>query len=175
MKCEKCKKNEAKIHFTQIKDGKVVSHNLCKECAEKQGFKTVKFDSQEQPVFAPEPKEQVLSDLIDDEQAGDSPPLECPFCKSKLDDIKETGRMGCGKCYYTFENQIDMLLRRIQGSSFHLGERSGKPMSELYDDQLKVRELKKQLNESVKDEDYEEAARLRDEIKALEERLGEEK
>jgi len=168
MKCEKCKKNEAKIHFTQINDGKVVSYNLCKECAEKQGFKAVKFDSEEQPAFAPEEKNQVLSDLVEEESAAIG---ECPFCHYKLDDIKRSGRLGCAKCYYTFEKQIDVLLRRIQGSSFHLGRRSGKPVSEHYGDQIKIRELKKKLNESVKEEDYEEAARLRDEIRSLEKRL----
>ena len=169
MKCQKCNKNEAKIHFTQIKEGKVVSFNLCKECAEKQGFKAVKFDSEEQPAFAPEEKNTVLSDLVEEE--SDTATGECPFCHNKLDGIKSTGRMGCARCYYTFEKQIDILLRRIQGSSFHLGRRSGAPVSEHYEDQIKIRELKKKLNESVKEEDYEEAARLRDEIRSLEKRL----
>ncbi len=168
MKCEKCKKNEAKIHFTQIKDGKVVSYNLCKECAEKQGFKAVKFDSEQQPAFAPEAKDHVLSELIGEESEAAG---ECAFCHSKLDDIKHSGRMGCARCYFTFEKQIDILLRRIQGSSFHLGKHSGKPVSERYGEQLKIRELKKKLNESVKEEDYEKAARLRDEIRSLEKRL----
>jgi protein arginine kinase activator len=167
MKCEKCNKKEAKIHFTQIKDGKVVSCNLCKDCAEKQGFKAVKFDSEQQPVFAPEAKDHVLSDLVEESTATE----ECPLCHSKMEDVKRSGRLGCAKCYYTFEKQIDVLLRRIQGSSFHLGKRSGKPVSEHYDDQIKIRELKKKLNESVKEEDYEAAARLRDEIRSLEKRL----
>lgn len=168
MKCEKCKKNEAKIHFTQIKDGKVVSYNLCKECAEKQGFKAVKFDSEQQPAFAPEDKDHVLSELVGEESGATG---ECAFCHHKLDDIKSSGRMGCAQCYLTFEKQIDVLLRRIQGSSFHLGKHSGKPVSERYGDQIKIRELKKKLNESVKGEDYEKAARFRDEIRSLEKRM----
>ena len=168
MKCERCKKYEAKIHFTQIKEGKVVSYNLCKECAEKQGFKAVKFDSEQQPTFAPETKDHVLGDLIEEHSEIKD---ECPLCHSKLDDIKRSGRLGCARCYYTFEKQVDVLLRRIQGSSFHLGKRSGKPLSKHYDDQIKIRELKKKLNESVKEEDYEEAARLRDEIRSMEKRI----
>jgi len=168
MKCEKCKKNEAKIHFTQIKDGKVVSYNLCKECAEKQGFKAVKFDSEQQPAFAPETKDHVLSELIGEESEVTG---VCAFCHNKLDDIKHSGRMGCAQCYFTFEKQTDVLLRRIQGSSFHLGKHSGKPVSERYGDQIKIRELKKKLNESVREEDYEKAARLRDEIRSLEKRM----
>ncbi|HUU29217.1 MAG TPA: UvrB/UvrC motif-containing protein [archaeon] len=169
MKCERCKKNEAVIHFTQIKDGNVVSYNLCKECAGKYGVKTVKLDSQQQPVFTPEAKSEVLSELV---EAKDSDtPEECPFCHSKLDDIKRTGRLGCGNCFETFEKQIDVLLRRIQGSSFHVGERSVKPEGQKYSDQLRIRELKKELNAAVKVEDYEKAARLRDEIISIEKRL----
>jgi protein arginine kinase activator len=169
MKCENCKKNEAAIHFTQIKEGEVVSYNLCKECAEKFGLKAVKFDSEEPALFAPEEKNQVLNDLLEGENTGQDE--VCPYCRSKLDDIKRTGRLGCGRCYFTFENQMDVLLRRIQGSSFHVGRRSGKPDSEVYRDQLRVRELKKMLGDAVKIENYEEAARLRDEIVTLERKL----
>lgn len=169
MKCEKCKNNEAVIHFTQIKDGKVVSYNLCKDCAEKFGVKSVKFDSEQQQAFAPEQKSEVLNELA--EVKSDEVALECSFCHSRLDDIKNTGRLGCGSCYFTFEKQIDVLLRRIQGSSFHLGQRSSKPESQIYNDQLRIRELKKKLNDAVKAEDYEEAARLRDEIIRIEKRF----
>lgn len=170
MKCEKCKKNEATIHFTQIKDDEVVSFNLCKECAEKKGLNGVKFDSEMQPSFTPEQKNQVLSELAEGE-SGTALSDSCPFCGCTLEDIKKTGRMGCGRCYYSFEKQVDLLLRRIQGSSFHVGKRSGKPESASYSDQLKMRELKKRLNDAVKVEKYEEAARLRDEIIQLEKRL----
>ena len=169
MKCEKCKKNEATIHFTQVKDGKVVSFNLCKECAEKHGLKSAKFDSQHQPAFTPESKNEVLSELV--QAKGETPDEECPACHSTLDDIRQTGRLGCGRCYFTFEQQIDVLLRRIQGSSFHVGKHSTKPSSRIYSDQIRIRELKKKLNEAVKVENYEEAARLRDEIISIEKRL----
>jgi protein arginine kinase activator len=170
MKCERCKKNEAVIHFTQTVDGEIVSYNLCRECAEKQGLKGLQYDTEQQPAFSPEEKNQVLSEL-----AGHDSKLEeesrCPFCGSTLEDIKKTGRLGCGRCYFVFEKQVDMLLRRIQGSSFHVGKRTGKPVSPAYSNQLKVRDLKKRLSEAVKVENFEEAARLRDEIITLEKRL----
>ncbi len=170
MKCEKCKSEEASIHFTQIKDGKVVSYNLCKDCAEKHGVKSVKLDSEQQPVFAPETKEEVLSEML---SKGDAVTGECPNCHCRIDDIKRTGRLGCGRCYYAFEKQMDVLLRRIQGSSFHIGQRTSKPEDEIYNDQLRVRDLKKRLNEAVKVENYEEAARLRDEIVVIERKIEE--
>ena len=170
MQCENCKKNEAAIHFTQIKDGEVVSYNLCRECAEKKGLKGVKYDSEQPHAFVPEPKNQVLNELAaQDEQVEEA--SCCPFCGSTLEDIKKSGRLGCGRCYFVFENQVDVLLRRIQGSSFHVGKRTGKPASPVFNDQLRMRELKKRLNEAVKTENYEEAARLRDEIIKIEERL----
>lgn len=170
MKCENCKKNEAAIHFTQIKEGEVISFNYCKECAEKKGLKGAMYDSEQQPQFTPEQKNQVLSELSSGEAVG-AQPNSCPFCGCTLEDIKKTGRLGCGRCYFVFEKQMDMLLRRIQGSSFHVGKRTGKPDNEVFNDQLKMRELKKRLSDSVKVENYEEAARLRDEIIQLEKRL----
>ena len=64
-----------------------------------------------------------------------------------------------------------MLLRRIQGSSFHVGKRTSRPDSKKFDDQVMVRELKKKLNAAVKQEDYEKAAEFRDKIQSLEKRM----
>lgn len=169
MKCEKCNDKEAKIHFTQVRDGEVVSYNLCQDCAENMGMKGAKFDSSQQPMFAPEAKNEVLSELT--QEADSETPDICPFCNYSLDDIKSTGRLGCGQCYFTFEKQVDMLLRRIQGSSFHVGRRTAKPEGKTFTDQMLVRELKKKLNEVVKKEDYEKAAELRDEIQNIEKRM----
>jgi protein arginine kinase activator len=169
MKCEKCKDQDATIHFTQVRDGKVVSYNLCQECAGDAGMKGAKFDSSQQPMFAPEAKKEVLSELA--HEAGAVGDGHCPFCNSTLDDIKNSGRLGCSQCYFTFENQVDVLLRRIQGSSFHVGKRISRPEGKVYDNQMLVRELKKKLSESVKKEEYEKAAEIRDEIRKLEKRM----
>ena len=169
MKCEKCNENKAVIHFTQVRDGKVVSYNLCEECAEKMGMKGANFDSMQQPAFTPEAKNEVLSELAEETAGGQ--PDKCPSCGSTMDDIKSSGRLGCSQCYFIFENQVDMLLRRIQGSSFHVGRRTAKPEGQAFDDQMMVRELKKKLNDAVKKEDYEKAAQLRDEIQNIEKRM----
>ena len=169
MKCENCKKNDATIHFTQVKDGKVVSYNLCQECAEKFGMKGAKFDSKQQPAFTPDDKSDVLSELL--QSKGPDENDKCSACHSTLDDIKTSGRMGCGQCYFTFENQIDVLLRRIQASSFHVGKRTSKLDDRVYSDQVTIRKLKKELTDAVKKENYEKAARLRDEIISIEKRL----
>jgi protein arginine kinase activator len=169
MKCEKCNDNNAVIHFTQVRDGKVVSYNLCQDCAEKLGMKGANFDSINQPAFAPEAKSEVLNELAQGAEPGKAD--VCPFCGSTMDDIKSSGRLGCSQCYFTFENQVDVLLRRIQGSSFHVGRRTSKPESQTFNDQMMVRELKKKLNDAVKREDYEKAAKLRDEIQSIEKRM----
>lgn len=166
MKCEKCNKNDATIHFTQVRDGKAVSCNLCQDCAEHASLKGAKFDSNQQPMFAPEAKQEVLHELAQGAGGG-----HCPFCRCTLDDIKNSGRLGCAQCYFTFENQVDVLLRRIQGSSFHVGKRISRPEGKMYDNQLMVRELKQKLNDAVKKEYFEKAAEFRDEIRNLEKRM----
>ncbi len=168
MKCDKCSENDATIHFTQVHDGKVVSYNLCQDCAGRMGVKGSKSGGGQQSMCAPEAKQEVLSELAGEQAAGAG---LCEFCHSTLDDIKNSGRLGCGQCYFTFQEQVDELLQRIQGSSFHVGKRSSQPEGEMYNHQVLVRELKKKLNKAVRKENYEKAAELRDEIQNLEKRM----
>lgn len=110
--------------------------------------------------------------------------LRCKNCNSTFEDFINTGRFGCSECYSTFEKKIDPLLRNIQGSNRHVGRLGGinKQMenkSENWEESEKeniketaklgqINELNKQLKMAIKEEKYEDAARLRDKIKELE-------
>ncbi|HXG98155.1 MAG TPA: UvrB/UvrC motif-containing protein, partial [Gemmatimonadales bacterium] len=96
--------------------------------------------------------------------------LRCPACGSTLRDFRDTGRLGCDQCYSSFDTHLRDLLRRLHGSSQHVGERydmpgaaggAGDPRSELL-------ELKAQLRRAVEGENFELAAELRDRIRVLE-------
>lgn len=160
MLCDICGKNPATVHLTEIVDEQMNELHLCEECARQ---KSAQMEQQ----FG-------LSDLlaglaefekpaVDKEAAG----LKCPNCKLTYADFKKIGRLGCGECYVTFRKYLAPLLRKIHGSSQHFGKspaRAAKAPKKKPD----LQDLRDRLQKAVADEEFEEAARIRDQIKELE-------
>ena len=102
--------------------------------------------------------------------------MACPGCGSTLQDFREAGRLGCGECYATFGAELRDLLRRLHGSTTHVGDRylaPGAEANELPEGELSVTEdpavaLRDQLRAAVAAEDFELAAELRDRLRTME-------
>ena len=101
--------------------------------------------------------------------------ITCDKCGLSFDDFVENGKFGCDNCYSVFEEKIDPILKRLHGSNRYVGKKvkSTKPenkieIKEEKKEQNKINELKALLKQKIKEEKYEEAAKLRDEIKKLE-------
>lgn len=171
MLCEKCQKKPAKVYMTKIVDGEKTETHLCEECArESQGF-NFGFD----PKFM---LQNIFADFFNNTHAVGVPaqnvepqPLQCDNCGFTENHFARLGRLGCSKCYDVFEARLDSLLRRVHGNSRHTGkvpERTGGT--------IRVRKemdnLRQVLQQAVLKEEFEEAARLRDEIRKLEEQLS---
>ena len=180
MTCDICGKNPATVHLTEIIDDQMNELHLCEECAHK---KSAQMEQQ----FG-------LSDLLaglagfekqKDEKEGLS--LKCPNCGMTFKDFKKIGRLGCGECYTAFRSFLGPLLKRIHGSNLHCGktpvsriakltrkrtsgvrEANSAPLPVVQSDD--VQSLRIRLQKAVETEAYEEAARLRDQIKELEKR-----
>jgi protein arginine kinase activator len=75
--------------------------------------------------------------------------------------------LGCSQCYETFKEGLIPLLKKIHGSTQHAGSSPKKKTKKKRKFSGKIQELKEQLDEAIKKEDFEEAARLRDKIKEL--------
>jgi protein arginine kinase activator len=107
---------------------------------------------------------------------------KCPACGLSYVDFKKIGRLGCGECYNVFRKYLAPLLKRIHGSSQHIGKsplrcpakiKSG--ASKVTKKKMCLEELKAQLQNAIAKEAFEEAARLRDQIKEMEAKLSKEK
>ncbi len=92
-------------------------------------------------------------------------------CHKRKSDFKKTGQFGCPTCYETFEDELAPLLKAMHRGDRHIGkvpEREG----------LRVRvsaelaRLRAALDEAVGEEQYEDAAKLRDEILASESKIA---
>ncbi|MBO5278173.1 MAG: UvrB/UvrC motif-containing protein [Lachnospiraceae bacterium] len=174
MLCEKCLEREATIIYTEIINGVKTEHSLCSECAKDMDF------GDELP-FA-----ELLSGIlgayaVENEKREDTmEQVVCPTCRMSYRDFIRQGVFGCEDCYNVFEPLIEGNIKKIQGNSIHTGKKprynSGLNMDkretvqEGAADQITI--LKERLKEALEEEDYEEAARLRDEIRALKERNG---
>jgi len=163
MLCNVCGVNEASIHLTEIINNQMIEMHLCESCAQEKGtdFKT-HFNFGD--LLAG------LSDTVGPVKEGEKRAvLKCSGCGMIYDEFSKTGRLGCAQCYDTFSRQLMPLVKRIQRSTTHLGKRPVRTARETrgtYD----LRMLQNQLRKCIEKEEYEKAARLRDEIKQLEEK-----
>ncbi|MGI5840303.1 MAG: UvrB/UvrC motif-containing protein [bacterium] len=166
MFCEECKKRPATVHLTRIINNQKSELHLCEECARRKGELHITVE----PNFS---INNLLAGLLNDE-ANFSPPVgqpkndsRCPGCGLRYSDFRQIGRVGCSECYREFAPKMQPLLRRIHGSSKHLGKvprRSGQKTLR----RREISRLREELSKCVQREEYEQAAQLRDKIKELE-------
>ena len=178
MKCDNCGKNNANVRYLRNINGVKTEMNLCEDCSKKLGITDIGFNM---PIdfssflggFLEDFENPELLSLI-----GNRDEVKCKGCNSTFENILNTGKFGCPECYETFESEIDEILNKIHGKNRHVGrigkierakvtEKQSEPENKK-DNKSKLEKLKEKLKELVKEENYEEAAKVRDEIKKLE-------
>lgn len=93
--------------------------------------------------------------------------LKCPDCGMTLAEFRSKGRLGCPRDYELFQQHLEPLLQRIHNASQHTGRVPGVPQAEL-DRMRTIHALRERLEAAIREEAYEDAARLRDELAAIE-------
>jgi protein arginine kinase activator len=164
MLCDNCKERDAIINLTQVEHDSKVTLHLCEQCAQQKGVETggTVLKSPLGSFMAALGKGGALVPAPSDG-------LRCPACGSTLRDFRDSGRLGCDQCYVSFDSHLRDLLRRLHGSSQHVGERYALPGVRGGDDpRSRLLELKAQLRRAVEGENFELAAELRDRIRVLE-------
>lgn len=92
---------------------------------------------------------------------------KCPLCGHTWADFRRTGRFGCGECYKTFRAPVEETIKQIHTTSSHTGKipsRSGEKLKT----KRRLEELKAKLQDAVRNEDYETAAKLHKQIREIE-------
>ena len=177
MLCERCKKNQATMRLTRIINNKKQVINLCADCARETG---------NQIVPAIDGIGSILSGLMGLDNLWRNDPQrsvkKCPVCGMTQAEISRNGKLGCSECYITFIDEIRPLLRKIHGNCVHHGsvpevipeeaEHAAETKTETAPQNEppvgSVEALKMQMKDAIAREDFETAAKLRDEIKAKE-------
>lgn len=164
MLCQNCGKNEANTHIKQIINGDTAESHLCSECANHLGYSDIfsGFDFSLSDFFG-----GFLSDALPGHRLGDV--KRCEKCGASFNDIIRDGRVGCANCYTTFYDRLKPSLQRIHGKTRHAGKISrntaATPKEETAEE--KATKLQAAMDEAVAAQNFEEAAKIRDELKAL--------
>jgi|YelNatPaOPRAMG01_1025707.scaffolds.fasta_scaffold00118_51 protein arginine kinase activator len=160
MLCEICHSRPATVQLTQIVNAQKLELHMCQRCAEEHGF-TLPF------AVLPHLLGGLLLKAISQthpEVASEALP-RCPVCGHCYRDVERTGLLGCAECYNTFAEQLRTLLRRIHGSSKHIGSRPPHLRHQVVTQSPD--EIRKALEEAIAREEYERAAELRDLLRDL--------
>ncbi|HVK57481.1 MAG TPA: UvrB/UvrC motif-containing protein, partial [Candidatus Kapabacteria bacterium] len=165
MLCDICKKNVATVHLTQMVEGKTKKVDLCEACSKEKGVD--------------DPTGFSLADLLlglgaaqEIEQASAGGEIKCPHCGFTQADFKKAGRLGCSECYKVFAEGLESLLKTMHKGTKHVGKvpQVFRQTQDLAD---KLKSLQKKLEKAISNEDFETAATLRDEVKALRAQMSE--
>lgn len=160
MKCDSCQTEGASVFFSQLIEGKLKKVNLCKACAENKGVT--------------DPTGFALADML--QGMGQETVTEkrvapgervCDACGFTQSDFKKTGRFGCAHCYEVFSEGLENLLEAMHKKTQHRGKVPTRHMASRARHE-RLGELRTRLEAAVASEDYEAAARLRDDISQIE-------
>ncbi len=164
MLCDICKQNVAKVHLTQIIEGKTKKVDLCEACSKAKGID--------------DPKGFALADLLlglgaaqQMDQAAAPTGLRCPSCGFTHADFKKSGRLGCADCYEAFAEGLEGVLKTMHKGTRHVGK-SPRRMRNSRQLEERIDVLQKRLEKAVAEEDFESAALVRDELKRIREQTG---
>ena len=181
MLCEKCKIREANIKYTEVINGVKTEHNLCSQCAREMDFGHYSIFDGDFPLG------KLLSSLLGVEESSQKEDklqqIVCPTCGTSYQEFADSSRFGCQDCYSVFDLLIRDKIKKLQGS--HTGKKpkfqkiqaAGQVVSqpageeETAEPKLspgeQIEVLKARLQEALRREEYEEAARYRDQIRQL--------
>lgn len=165
MKCHRCPK-VATLHITEIVKGAAQELHLCEECAQQ-------YLQNSQPGEAPESSGALIKHPsgLGEAEMEELDKLVCPTCKLTFREFRNQGRLGCAHCYIAFKDELLPLLENIHGETHHCGK-FPKRAPDDSQKQYKLIKLRNDLRIAVAEESYEEAAKLRDQIQALEDELA---
>lgn len=166
MQCQECRKKPATVHLTQIINDEQTVQHLCEHCAKEKG----EFHFDANPPFS---IQNLLTGLMNMESQspgqviGYTMKTQCENCGLTYAQFGQIGRFGCSRCYSTFEERLLPLMRRIHGSTQHVGKvpnRAGGAVKL----RRNIEDMRQELQELVAKEEFEQAAQLRDRIRQQE-------
>lgn len=167
MICPRCQKQVATVQVTEIHnfvskghpENEVREHRICESCAQELNVPHTGL-----PAKALANVWQLLQFHKQRAAQNAARSIRCPDCGMTLDELRRKGRVGCERDYEVFREYLDEQLERMHSGTTHVGHL---PAGERKPDRSVV-ELRAALALAIREEDFERAAALRDEIETME-------
>ena len=173
MLCERCSKNEATVFYREIVNGKEKEYSVCPECAaklEKEGKISFSTDLPFGDFFSDyDPVGSLFGSLFAPSfalQPKNTDRKKCTLCGSTFEELVETGKVACPKCYEVFAEELEPTIRSIHGKTKHTGRAPGKFRAKI-DKMRQISALENEMKDAVKAQNFERAAEIRDQLKIL--------
>lgn len=147
------------MHITEIEEEGFREVHLCSKCAHKYLNEADESALGKGEISSAEALVSAAEGIVSNAQ--------CPVCKLKFEEFRNTGRLGCPHDYEVFREELRPLLENIHGSTRHIGKLPRRLPADARM-QTQIIQLRQELQQAVAVEDYERAARIRDQIEALE-------
>ena len=166
MLCQECNKRPATVHLTRFVNNQKTELHLCQECAQNRG---------DLNVFTPFTINDLLASFLDMGKSSSMPdktePEKCSVCGMNYAQFRKTGLLGCENCYKSFKDELTPILKRMQGGAQHTGKVPKRAGTNLRM-RRHIADLKAELQKAIESEAFEEAARLRDQIRDMENQIS---
>ncbi len=175
MICERCQKKKASVIHREMRGGRMAVRHLCAECTEvlESTGELEDISAALPPYMAPLSEDEggrfplFSGKRIPEHTAKGRTQVKCPLCGMNGNDLSAVGRAGCPRCYDTFSDTLSAAICAMNGDTPHKG-RVPAAVRERQERGARLATLRERLREAVLAEQYERAATLRDEIRALE-------
>lgn len=164
MMCDECGVRPANIHLTTFVNGEKQEKNLCAACMTKYKKQLPGIDFSNLAGLLGSFMDKTLSGSSYHEK--DTFDAVCPNCATTYHEFKRSGMLGCSECYKAFREPLEELLVRVHGNAQHSGRVPGGVDSKVAM-RLNIDRLKQKLVNAIAEEEYEQAAQLRDQIRML--------
>jgi protein arginine kinase activator len=161
MQCSVCKEKPATVFLTHIENDKMHKVNLCEDCAKKKGVDNPStFSLADADLLLGLGAAQEIAPTVGGVD------LKCPRCGFSHADFKKSGRLGCPECYQVLAEGLAGPLKTMHKGTRHVGK-VPEALRQSRDNEERFKSLQKKLAKAIMLEDFELAARVRDELKVL--------
>ena len=165
MLCEKCNKNEAKIHLIKIVNGEKTDVKICERCVREitEGSLDIRPHGNKEVQF-----QNIVGGFFEAiyKKKGQKIDIVCKNCGLTYSQFKDGGILGCPDCYDSFSDSLKPMIKRFQGDIEHIGKIPNN-LEDGFMEKKRSNKLKEELQRAIIEEEYEKAATLRDKIKEL--------
>ncbi|GAA0469922.1 UvrB/UvrC motif-containing protein [Alkalibacillus silvisoli] len=172
MQCQKCQQHEASVHYTQVVNGQKKEVHLCEQCAHEEGYMDFTNEGLSLHHFLTNmfPFDQSINQQHK-EKVHPAESLTCQGCGLSYSQFRRKGKFGCSQCYETFDSYLNPIFKRVHsGNTEHVGKIPKRIGGDIHK-RKEIDQLKKNLQQVIEDENFEEAAQIRDRIRNLKQDL----